>query len=194
MKSTRKLVVTAIFSALAFVLMLLDFPIPFLIPSFIQFDFSELPALICSFAVGPVWGGAVCLVKNLLHLFVTTTGGVGELANFLLGACFVVPAGIIYKNVKSRKGALLGSLAGSLAGALASLPINFYITYPFYMNFMPEETILSAYQAIIPSVKTIFQSLLVFNLPFTFFKFICDSVVTFFVYKHISVLLKGKKR
>ena len=194
MKSTRKLVVTAIFSALAFVLMLLEFPIPFLIPDFIKLDFSELPALICSFAVGPVWGGAVCLVKNLLHLFVTTTGGVGELANFLLGACFVIPAGIIYKNLKNRKGALLGSLAGSLAGALVSLPINFYITYPFYMNFMSEEAILGAYQVIIPSVKTLFQSLLVFNLPFTFFKFICDSLVTFIVYKRISVLLKGKKR
>ncbi|MBR4941280.1 MAG: ECF transporter S component, partial [Clostridia bacterium] len=65
MKYTRKLVITAIMSALAFVLMLLEFSVPFVIPDFIKFDFSELPALICAFAVGPIWGGAVCLIKNL---------------------------------------------------------------------------------------------------------------------------------
>ena len=194
MKNTRKLVITAIMSALAYVLMLLEFPIPFVIPDFIKFDFSELPALICAFAVGPIWGGAVCLIKNLLHLFVTTTAGVGELANFLLGFCFVVPAGFVYKKLQKRTGALLGSLIGSAVGALVTLPINYYVTYPFYMNFMSEEAILGAYRLILPRVKSIFQCLLIFNLPFTFIKFICDAAITFAVYKPLSYLIKGKKK
>lgn len=194
MKNTRKLVITAIMSALAFVLMLLEFPIPFIIPDFIKFDFSELPALICAFAVGPLWGGAVCLIKNLLHLFVSSTVGVGELANFLLGACFVIPAGFVYKKIRKRSGALLGSILGAAVGALVTLPINYFITYPFYMNFMPEEAILGAYRLIIPKMKSIFQCLLVFNLPFTFLKFICDAAVTFVIYKPLSYLLKSKKK
>ncbi len=194
MKNTRKLVITAIMSALAFVLMLLEFPVPFLIPNFIKFDFSELPALICSFAVGPIWGGAVCLVKNLLHLFVSSTSGVGELANFLLGAAFVIPAGFVYKKMQKRSGALLGSLVGAVAGALISVPVNYFVTYPFYMNFMPEEAILGAYQLLIPRVKTILQSLLIFNLPFTCLKFICDAAVTFVIYKPLSRLIKGNKK
>ena len=197
MKNTRKLVITAIMSALAFVMMLkpFAFPIPFVIPSFIEFDFSELPALICAFAVGPVWGGAVCLVKNLLHLIVSTTGCVGELANFLLGICFVVPAGFVYKKLRNRTGALLGSLIGSATGALIMLPINYFLTYPiYYQIFAPEENILGAYQLLLPKMKSIFQCLLVFNLPFTFAKYLCDAAVTFVIYKPLSHLIKGKKK
>ena len=95
-KGIRYLTVTAMLSSVAYVLMFIDFPIPFLIPSFIQMDISELPALVGSFAMGPMCGILICLVKNLLHLFITTTGGVGELSNFLLGIAFVLPAGIIY--------------------------------------------------------------------------------------------------
>ena len=194
MKNTRKLTITAIMSALAFVLMLLEFPVPFVIPDFIKFDFSELPALLCAFAVGPVWGAAVCIVKNLLHLFVTTTAGVGELANCLLGIWFVLPAGIVYKKIKGRTGALLGSLIGAAVGATVTLPINYYITYPFYMNFMSEELILGAYQLLLPGVKSIFQCLLIFNLPFTFVKFICDAAIVFFIYKPLSPIIKGKNK
>lgn len=197
MKNTRKLVITAIMSALAFIMMMkpFAFPLPFVIPSFIEFDFSELPALICAFAVGPFWGGAVCLVKNLLHLIVTSTSGVGELANFLLGICFVVPAGLVYKKLKNRTGALLGSLIGAAAGAVITLPINYFITYPFYyIIFAPEEVILGAYQALLPRMKSIFQCLLVFNLPFTFVKYLCDAAVAFIIYKPLSHLIKGKKK
>ena len=94
-RSVRYLAVTAMLSAVSFILMFLDFPIPFLIPSFIQMDVSELPALVGAFAFGPVCGVLVCLVKNL-HLFITTTGsGVGELSNFFLGASFVLVEGYI---------------------------------------------------------------------------------------------------
>ena len=111
----RAITLTAMLSAVAFVLMFLDFPIPFLIPSFVKMDVSELPALLASFALGPVYGVVVCLVKNLVHFItMTTTGGAGELCNFLLGACFVFPAGIIYQRQKSRKNALVGVLVGAV--------------------------------------------------------------------------------
>ena len=86
----RYLTVTAMLSAVAYILMFLDFSVPFM-PAFIKMDLSELPALIGTFAMGPVCGVIICLIKNVLHLFITTTGGVGELSNFLLGAAFVLP-------------------------------------------------------------------------------------------------------
>ena len=83
--------------------MFLDFPIPFLIPNFVKMDFSELPALLAAFSLGPVYGVMVCLVKNIIHLAITTTAGAGELCNFMLGACFVFPAGMIYRKFKSAR-------------------------------------------------------------------------------------------
>lgn len=192
-RNLRNLIVTALLTAIAYVLMLIEFPIPALIPSFVKMDFSELPALIASFSLGPVWGVAVCFVKNLLHLFVTTTSGVGELANFILGAAFVFTAGVIYKHHKSIKGALVASLVGSFVMAAVSLPINYYITYPFYSNFMPMDAILGMYKQIIPSVDSLFKALLVFNVPFNFvFKGILNSVITFLVYKRLSPIIKGR--
>ncbi len=88
-------------SAVAFILMFLDFSVPFM-PAFIEMDISELPALIGAFSFGPVCGVIVCLVKNLMHLLITTTGGVGEISNFILGAVFVFPAGWIYKRKNGR--------------------------------------------------------------------------------------------
>ena len=97
-----KLTMTAMLSILSFILMFFEFSLP-IIPSFVKMDLSDLPALLGAFAMGPVSGAAVCLVKNLLHLFITSTGGVGELSNFLLGACFVFPAGLVYHKWKNKK-------------------------------------------------------------------------------------------
>ena len=193
MKNTRKLVLTGIFTAIAYVLMLLEMPVSFIMPSFIKLDFSELPALIASFAAGPLSGAAVCLLKNLIHLMHTSTGGVGELANFLLGIAFVLPAGILYKKNKSKKGALIGAAAGALSAANISLPVNYFITYPFYTNFMSMEAILAAYRVFMPSIRSLAQALTVFNIPFNFIKYMLDAAVTFLIYKRISPLLKGKQ-
>ncbi|MBE5939173.1 MAG: ECF transporter S component [Lachnospiraceae bacterium] len=189
----RYLTVTAMLSAVAYILMFLDFPIPMIIPDFIKMDISELPALIGSFAFGPVCGIFICLVKNLLHLFITSTGGVGELSNFLLGVAFVVPAGLIYKYKKNKKGALIGALIGAVAMGVISIPINYFLTYPIYYNFMKEEVILAAYQKIIPAMKNILQCLIVFNMPFTIVKGLFSVLITLVVYKHISPILKGSK-
>lgn len=188
----RYITVTAIMSAVAAVLQLLEFPIPFLIPTFIKFDFSELPALIASFSMGPLSGVLVCLIKNVVKLLTSASGGIGELANFLIGMFFVGTAGLIYKYNRTRKGALIGCLAGSLAMALMSLPINYFITYPFYSKFMPIDTIVQMYQEINPNVNGLLACLIVFNIPFTFLKGAADSVITFLIYKYISPLIKGR--
>ncbi len=190
----RYMAVTAMLSAVAFILMFLDFPIPFLIPDFIEMDVSELPALIGAFAMGPMCGVLVCLVKNLLHLLITTTGGVGELSNFLLGASFVLTAGLVYKHKKTRKNALLGAVLGAAVMGVFSVASNYYLTYPVYYNFMPEDMVLSLYQVILPSVENILQCLIIFNMPFTFVKGLLSAGITFAIYKHISPILKGTQR
>ncbi len=172
----RKLTTTAVMAAIATILMYIEFPIP-IMPGFIKLDFSELPALLTSFALGPWYGALVCLLKNLIHLPVTSSSGVGELANFLIGICFVIPAGLVYQSHKSRKGALSGSII--------------FIVYPFYTNFMPMEAIVGAYQAILPSIKGLSDALLIFNVPFTFVKGMIDVVITFLVYKRLSPIIKG---
>lgn len=190
--NVRYLTVTAMLSAVAFILMFLDFSVPFM-PTFIKMDLSELPALIGAFAMGPVCGVMVCLIKNLLHLTISTTGGVGELSNFILGVAFVLPAGLIYRHKKSRSSALTGSLVGALFMGIFSIVSNYFLVYPVYYNFMAEEAILQAYQMIIPSVQNILQCLVCFNMPFTIVKGLFSVVITFLIYKPISPILKGTR-
>ena len=188
----RVITVTGVLSAVAFLLQLIEIPLPMLMPTFIKFDFSDLPALIGSFALGPVCGIVIELIKNVLHaLLATGSFGVGELSNFVLGAVFVGVAGCIYRRSRSKKGALIASLAGAIVMAAISFPSNLFIVYPVYYQFMPEETILAAYQTILPGMKSVAESLLVFNMPFTFVKGILDVAITFAVYKKISPILKG---
>lgn len=191
--NTRALAVTAMFSAVAFVLMFLEFSIPVLIPSFVKMDVSELPALLAAFGLGPVYGVVVCLIKNLLHLLITTTGGAGELGNFLLGACFVFPAGLIYHMHKSRKSAIIGALVGAVIMGALSIPLNYYITYPVYSNFMPIDAILGMYQELRPSTNSLLECLMVFNAPFTLAKGLIDTALCFLIYKPLSPIIHGRR-
>ena len=190
-RKTRQLTGTAMLAAVATVLMYLEFPVP-IMPGFIKLDISELPALIASFAYGPVAGVVVCLVKNLIKLPSTSTAAVGELCNFMLGADFVIPAGLVYKKMKKRSGAIVGAVVGAAAMALISLPSNYFITYPIYANFMPIDVIVGMYQAINPNVNGLLQCLIVFNMPFTFFKGMLDVAICFLIYKPLSPILHGK--
>ncbi len=180
-------------TAAAIVLQYLEIPIPF-IPSFIKLDFSDLPELIGAFAYGPLAGIFIALVKNIIHLAVSQSGYIGELSNFILGAVFSGAAGLIYKKHKTMKGALVGGTVGAVIMALVSFPSNLYIVYPFYYNFMPKEVVLQAYQAIVPSMTSIEQSLLVFNVPFTFIKGILCVVICMLIYKPLSPVLHGRKQ
>ncbi len=192
LKKTRVIAGCGMLTAVAIVLQYLEFPIPF-IPSFIKLDFSDLPELIGAFAYGPLAGVAIALVKNVIHLAVSQSGYVGELSNFMLGAVFALVAGLIYKRKKTMKMALVGGVLGAICMAAVSFPSNLFIVYPFYYNFMPEEIVLQAYQAIIPSMKSIEQSLLIFNVPFTFIKGLLCVIISMFIYKPLSPVLKGKQ-
>ena len=190
--NVRNMTVTAMLSAIAFVLMFLDTAVP-IMPSFIKLDVSELPALVASFALGPVYGVIVCLIKNILHLFITTTGGVGELSNFILGLGFVLPAGLIYHHKKTKKNAIIGAVVGAFIMAAISFPSNLYVVYPVYYNFMPKEVIVAAYQAVAPfaHIDSIEKCLLFFNVPFTFVKGLISAVITVLISQPLRPLLKG---
>lgn len=189
--SPRALTITAMLSAVACVLNIFDFPIPFLIPSFVKMDLSDLPELLAAFALGPWYGVAVTFLKNVIKLLIkgTSTAYAGELCNFLLGASFSLTAGLIYHHKKSRKSAAIGSIAGALAMALLSIPCNYFISYPVYTSFMSIDKIIAAYQTIRPGVNGLLECLVVFNAPFTLLKGLITAFICFLIYKPLSPIL-----
>lgn len=190
--NTRAITMTAILSAAATILQMFEFNVP-IMPSFLKLDFSDLPAMLAAFAFGPVSGIAVCLVKNVVNLFISTSAGIGSLANFLTGAVMVGVAGLIYRRGKNRKSALIGSVVGALSMGLCSLLINYFIVYPVYAKlFGGMDKILLMYSAILPQVNTLWSALLIFNLPFTIVRGLLTALITFVIYKKLSPLLKGK--
>ncbi len=195
--TTRSLVVTAMLSAVAFVLMFIEMPIPMLIPSFVKLDISDLPALLGSFALGPVYGIVIELLKNLLHILIkgTSSAYVGELFNFVMGGVFAGSAGLIYHLRRTRRGAVVASLVGCALMAVLSVPFNYFLVYPAYVVCygMPMEAIVGMYQAILPSSDSLLKCLVIFNLPFTFCKGLICSIICFFIYKPLSPLMRGKQ-
>ena len=183
---------TAMLSAVAFILQYIEIAIP-IMPAFIKFDFSDLPALIGAFAYGPLAGVLIELIKNLIHCAFSQSASVGELSNFILGAVFVGTAGVIYKNKKNKTTALIGGVVGSVVMGLVCIPSNYFVVYPvYYAAGFAEEAVLGMYQLILPGVKNILQCLFVFNLPFTIVKGLISTAITMLIYKHLSPILKGK--
>ncbi len=191
----RQIAVTGMLGAVSIVLQFFEFTVPF-VPAFIKLDLSDLPALLGAFSLGPLYGVAICFIKNIFHMATSNSALVGELCNFMLGAAFVLPAGLIYKSKKTKKRAIIGAIVGAICMAVFSFPSNLFITYPMYIRLygMSEEVILSMYQAIVPSMKTLPQCLLVFNAPFTFFKAMISVVITLLIYKPLSPILHGKEK
>ena len=190
---THKLAVTAMLSAVAFLLMFIEFPIPALIPSFVKLDVSDLPELLAAFSLGPLYGVGVAFLKNLLFslLHGTSSAYVGEVFNFLMGSVFALSAGLIYQRKKSRGNALLGSVVGAVLMAVLSVPLNYFLVYPAYVVCygLPLDAIIGMYQAILPSADSLIKCLTIFNMPFTFFKGMLDVLLCFLIYKPLSPLL-----
>ena len=194
---TRTLTQIAMLGAVAGVLMNFEFPIPFLAPSFYQLDFSEIPVLIGSFAMGPLAGVVIELVKILVHLVTkgTMTAGVGDVANFILGCAFVIPAGLIYRfhHIKSRKHAVEGMAAGTVLTTAAACLMNAFVLLPAYGKAfgMPVEPFIEMGTAVNPSVNSLLGFVAMIIVPFNLFKYTLTSVIVFFIYKRIRVILKG---
>ena len=186
----RRIASCAILTALAVLLMYLEIPLPFM-PVFLKFDFSELPVLIGTFSLGPVWGIVIELLKNLIHLPVTQTQGIGELSNFITGVIYVCTAGLVYTRFRSKKGAAISMAVATLALAAIAVPVNAFITLPLYGTVMgfPLEAIIGMCTEVNPLVKDKLSLLLAVFVPFNLFKGIVVGTITFFVYKPISKLI-----
>ncbi|MFQ9516443.1 MAG: ECF transporter S component [Eubacterium sp.] len=193
--TTKNLVLMAMFSALATVLMLLEFPLPFIAPSFYEIDLSEIPILIGSFMMGPVAGVIMEAVKILLKLLIkgTSTAYVGDFANFCIGCCLVIPASIIYKHKKSKKNAFIGMAAGTAVMAAAGVILNYFVMIPFYVKAfgMPLDAIIGAGASINPLISNKLTFVLICVAPFNIVKGVIDGLITALIYKRISTLIKG---
>lgn len=190
--SARKIAVTGIFTAMAVVLMYLEFNLPFM-PVFLKFDFSELPVLIGSFALGPAYGIVIEFLKNLIHLPVTGTSGIGELSNFITGSIYVFSAGFFYEKHRTRKGAIAALLIATAVLSIIAVPFNYFFTLPLYGSVagIPMEAILGMGSAANPLVTDKMSLVLWVFLPFNLFKGLVIGFITFWVYKPISKLINN---
>ena len=194
---TRTIAQVAMLGAVAGVLMNFEFPLPFLAPSFYQLDFSEIPVLVGTFAMGPVAGVLIELVKILVHLVTkgTMTAGVGDIANFLMGCAFIVPAGLIYRfhYVKSRKHAVMGMAAGTVITTILACVLNAYILLPAYGKAfgVPIESFIEMGSAVHNGVNGLLGFVILIIVPFNLVKYTLTSVIVFFIYKKLRVILRA---
>lgn len=194
--TTRNMAVIAILGAIAGLLMLVEIPLTFVAPNFYKLDVSEVPVMIGTFALGP-WAGILIELVKLLVKFVikgSSTGGVGELANFLIGCAMVIPAGIIYQLKKTKKRAMIGMGAGTLTMAAAGLVMNALVLLPFYAKLMPLEQIIAAGAKIFPQVDSVWSFALWCVAPFNLIKGVVIFVLTMLLYKRVSRLIKEAGR
>ena len=188
---TKQVVLMGMFGALAAVLMLFEVPLPFIAPSFYGLDISEVPVLVGTFAMGPVAGIVIEAVKILVKLLLkpSTTGFVGEFANFVIGCSLVVPAGLIYRRHKTKGSAVLAMAVGTILMAIAGAVLNALAMIPFYSHFMPLENILAAGAAIQPAVSSVWGLAIFCVAPFNLLKGAIVFLLTALVYKRISSLI-----
>lgn len=172
--NTSKMVKISLLSAIALILMYIDFPV---IPMFpwLKIDLSDVPALMAVFGFGPLAGVLIELIKNVVIVLIkgTQTGLVGETANFLVGVALILPAGLVYNKMKSKKTAILGMVLGAVSMEIVGILANVYFLLPAYgMQMSPAQSI---------------QYITLGLLPFNGIKALIVSVVTYIVYKKVSV-------
>lgn len=181
----------SILGAIATVLMLFEFPLPFA-PGFYALDFSEIPVLIGGFALGPMAGILIEFLKILLNLLIngTMTAGIGEFANFLIGCAFIIPAALFYKYRKGIKNAILAMSIGTVTMTVIGSLVNLFILLPTYSALvMPMDTIIKMGTEINGAITDLATLVLFATAPFNLVKGIAVSVITALLYKHISPIL-----
>lgn len=179
----------AVLGAISFLIMYIEFPIP-PFPPFMKLDFSDLPAIIGGFSMGPLAGILIELVKNLIHLLKTSTSGIGELANFLVGIAYVLPAALIYKYKKTKKWAVISMIIGIFSMIVLASIANYYILIPFYSKFMPIEQIIDISKKVSNNIVDLYTYIVYVVVPFNAIKGMLLSLITFIIYKKIDKILK----
>ncbi len=193
--TAKRLAIIGILSALSFVLYMLNFALPFAFPSFLELNIADFPALIGGFALGPVSGVIIVLIRTLIKLPFTSTVCVGELADFLNGSVFVLVSGLIYNRNKTKKTALISLALGSLATVFCATLFNRFISIPFYVEFFFKgnwETIVNICKPLYPNATVdtfYFYYILLAAIPFNALRCLVTSLLTFLVYKRVSRLI-----
>ena len=192
MWDTKALTKMALLAAVGFLLQRLDVPLPFL-PPWLKMDVAEIPVLLGGFTMGPMAAVIIELVKNALSLPLTKTGGVGEVANFLLGLALVFPASMIYRKKPTRKQAIIGLAIGTLALTVIGVILNYAVLMPFYINVMfggSAQKLIDFAAAANPNLNSLWMICLFGIAPFNIIKGIFLSVVTLLMYKPLAPFLK----
>lgn len=193
----RTLVQIAMLGAVSVVLMMFEIPLWFA-PSFYKLDFSEVPVLIGTFALGPMAGAAIEFIKVLLHLLFkgTTTAGVGDLANFLIGCSMIVPAGMFYRRKKTRKNAAIGLTLGTIIMVVVGSAMNALVLLPVYAAAfgMPMDALVGMGSAINPAITNVATFAAFAVAPFNLLKGVAVSVITMILYKYVSPILKRNQQ
>lgn len=194
--NARTLVSVGMLSAVAIILMQFEIPLPFA-PAFYQIDFSEIPVLVGSFALGPLASVAIEFIKVLLNMLIsgTTTAGVGDVANFLIGCSFSVPAGIIYQRIKTKKGAFLGMLIGTGCMTILGCLLNAYVLLPVYAKAfeLPINNLIQMGTEVNSSITGLTSFIILAVAPFNLLKGILVSMIVLLIYKKISPVFKNKR-
>lgn len=182
----------SILSAMAFILFLFEVPLP-IFPGFLKIDISDLPAMLGGLALGPVAGIIIELMKNILHILIrgSQTAGIGELANFIVGAAMVATTAALYKNNKSKKNAAISLIAGVLVMTLVASVANYYVFLPLYESALhfPIEAMVKEGAKVNGLVRD-FNSFVVYSiLPFNLIKGLVVAIITFLSYKRLSPIL-----
>ena len=184
-KMIHRIALTGVMTALAEVLMLLEIALP-LMPGFLKYDFSDIPALFAGFACGPVAGVIVEFLKNLLHMPFTGTQYIGEVANFISGSFFVLTTTIIYLRMRNKKGVILSLGLGTVALVIATSFVNYFFSLPLYEKVMgfPLPAIISMCDEAntLVTINSKLDVILMTFVPFNIFKGITISMVSFLCY------------
>ncbi|HPJ02586.1 MAG TPA: ECF transporter S component [Candidatus Limiplasma sp.] len=190
--TTQRITLIAILAAISIVLFLPPLQIPIVL--FYKLDFSTMPVLLGTFAMGPLTGVIILFVKSLTGLLFSTSLGVGELADFLIGLSMILPAGLYYKRDKTRKNAMTGMEIGAVAATAAGVLLNVYLLIPFYgwAFHLPVEEIIAMGQTIAPSIDTIWKFVLTITAPFNIVKWAAIAIVSVIIYKPLSPILHGR--
>lgn len=184
---TKKVVIIGLASALAFILTYLKFPVAFI--GFLELELSDVPALICGLVYGPVAGILVELIKNAVHLTSTTTGGVGEIANFLVTSSYVLGASLVYKHMKSSKRLIYGFIVGTIALTVSGILINYFVTIPMYIEVFfggNEQVLYGIASKMIPAITDLKTIMIYGFFPFNLLKGITISIVGHYVFRLVK--------